>query len=82
MKIATVYDNGTLDPDLALGWGFSCRVGDYLLFDIGGDGPRLLSNMGIDAGSTRSVVLSHAHDDHTGGLGDLAAWRLLVKASA
>jgi 7,8-dihydropterin-6-yl-methyl-4-(beta-D-ribofuranosyl)aminobenzene 5'-phosphate synthase len=71
MKIAVVYDNETLDPDLSPAWGFSCLVGGDLLFDTGGDGPRLLSNMermGLDVGRIRSVVLSHAHGDHTGGL--------------
>jgi 7,8-dihydropterin-6-yl-methyl-4-(beta-D-ribofuranosyl)aminobenzene 5'-phosphate synthase len=76
MKIAVVYDNRTLDPDLSPAWGFSCLVGDDLLFDTGGDGPRLLSNMermGLDVGRIKSVVLSHAHGDHTGGLAGLLA---------
>jgi 7,8-dihydropterin-6-yl-methyl-4-(beta-D-ribofuranosyl)aminobenzene 5'-phosphate synthase len=76
MKIAVVYDNRTLDPDLSPAWGFSCLVSDDLLFDTGGDGPRLLSNMermGLDVGGIKSVVLSHAHGDHTGGLAGLLA---------
>jgi len=74
MRITTVYDNQTLDPDLASAWGFACLVGDDLLFDTGGDAGRLLSNMermGIDPMGIRTVVLSHAHGDHTGGLGGL-----------
>jgi len=76
MKIAVVYDNRSLHRQLSPAWGFSCLVGDDLLFDTGGDGPRLLSNMermGLDAGRIKSVVLSHAHGDHTGGLGGLLA---------
>jgi 7,8-dihydropterin-6-yl-methyl-4-(beta-D-ribofuranosyl)aminobenzene 5'-phosphate synthase len=76
MKIAVVYDNKTLDPDLSPAWGFSCLVGDDLLFDTGGDSPRLLSNMvqmGLDVGRIKSAVLSHAHGDHTGGLAGLLA---------
>ena len=76
MKIAVVYDNKSLRGDLSPAWGFSCLVGDDFLFDTGGDGPRLLSNMermGIDVGRIKTVVLSHAHGDHTGGLGDLLA---------
>jgi len=76
MKIAVVYDNRSLRGDLAPAWGFSCLVGDDLLFDTGGDGPRLLSNMermGLDIGRIKTVLLSHAHGDHTGGLGDLLA---------
>ena len=76
MKITVVYDNKTLDPDLSPAWGFSCLVDDDLLFDTGGDGPRLLSNigqMGLDVGGIKTVVLSHAHGDHTGGLGGFLA---------
>lgn len=76
MKIAMVYDNQSLRGDLSPAWGFSCLVGDDLLFDTGGDGPRLLSNMermGLDVGRVKTVVLSHAHGDHTGGLADLLA---------
>ena len=74
MKITIVYDNRTLDPNLASAWGFSCLMDDDLLFDTGGDSERLLSNMakmGIDPAGITTVVLSHAHGDHTGGLGGL-----------
>jgi 7,8-dihydropterin-6-yl-methyl-4-(beta-D-ribofuranosyl)aminobenzene 5'-phosphate synthase len=74
MKITTIYDNKTLDPNLASAWGFACLVSDDLLFDTGGDARRLLSNMekmGIDPAGIKTVVLSHAHGDHTGGLGGL-----------
>jgi 7,8-dihydropterin-6-yl-methyl-4-(beta-D-ribofuranosyl)aminobenzene 5'-phosphate synthase len=74
MRLATVYDNETLDPNLASAWGFACLVGDDLLFDTGGDAGRLLSNMekmGIDPMGIGTVILSHAHGDHTGGLGGL-----------
>jgi 7,8-dihydropterin-6-yl-methyl-4-(beta-D-ribofuranosyl)aminobenzene 5'-phosphate synthase len=74
VKITVVYDNKTLDPNLASAWGFACLVDDDLLFDTGGDAGRLLSNierMGIDPMEIRIVVLSHAHGDHTGGLGGL-----------
>jgi 7,8-dihydropterin-6-yl-methyl-4-(beta-D-ribofuranosyl)aminobenzene 5'-phosphate synthase len=76
MKIAVVYDNKSLYRELSSAWGFSCLVGDDLLFDTGGDGPRLLSNMrhmGFDVGKIKRVVLSHAHGDHTGGLAGLLA---------
>ena len=76
MKIAVVYDNRSLRHELSPAWGFSCLVGDELLFDTGGDGPRLLSNMeqmGLEVGRIKSVVLSHAHGDHTGGLGGILA---------
>jgi 7,8-dihydropterin-6-yl-methyl-4-(beta-D-ribofuranosyl)aminobenzene 5'-phosphate synthase len=71
MRPAVVYDNRSLHGQLSPAWGFSCLVGDDLLFDTGGDGPRLVSNMakpGYDPRRIRSVVLSHAHGDHTRGL--------------
>jgi len=76
VKIAVVYDNESLHRQLSSAWGFSCLVDDDLLFDTGGDGPRLLSNMermGLDVGRVKTVVLSHAHGDHTGGLGSILA---------
>jgi len=76
VRIAVVYDNRSLRGNLSPAWGFSCLVGDDLLFDTGGDGSRLLSNMermGLDVGRIKTVVLSHAHGDHTGGLGALLA---------
>jgi 7,8-dihydropterin-6-yl-methyl-4-(beta-D-ribofuranosyl)aminobenzene 5'-phosphate synthase len=83
MRITTVYDNEALDPTLTSAWSFACLVGDDLLFDTGGDGRRLLSNMermGIDPMSIKMVVLSHSHGDHTGGLSGLldAGARLTV----
>jgi len=76
VKLAIVYDNTTMDPALSAAWGFSCLVGDELLFDTGADAPRLLSNMremGIDVGKIRTVVLSHIHGDHVGGLAGILA---------
>lgn len=76
VKIAVVYDNDSLRWELSPGWGFSCLVGEEILFDTGGDGPRLLSNMGrmgLNVSRIKSVVLSHAHGDHTGGLGAILA---------
>jgi 7,8-dihydropterin-6-yl-methyl-4-(beta-D-ribofuranosyl)aminobenzene 5'-phosphate synthase len=74
MRFTTVYDNKSLYPHLVSKWGFSCLVDDDLLFDTGGDSRTLLSNMakmGIEPAGIRVVVLSHAHGDHTGGLGGL-----------
>jgi 7,8-dihydropterin-6-yl-methyl-4-(beta-D-ribofuranosyl)aminobenzene 5'-phosphate synthase len=42
-----------------------------VLFDTGGDGSILLSNMralGLDPQDIDVIVLSHIHDDHTGGV--------------
>jgi len=74
MNITVVFDNCVTDNRLTPGWGFSCLVElpqKTVLFDTGGDGSILLDNMSrlqIDPQSIDAVVLSHIHDDHTGGL--------------
>ena len=77
LTITIVYDNTPFDQRLKTAWGFSALVEYHertLLFDTGGNGPTLLENMRIleiDPGKIESVVLSHAHSDHTGGLNAL-----------
>jgi len=77
VTFTVVYDNNRWDPDLTTAWGFACLVEsgkDMVLFDTGGDGSMLLGNMarlGIDPQTIDVVVLSHIHDDHTGGLESL-----------
>lgn len=81
MKLTTVYDNEVYPEASATGltseWGFSCLMevsGARILFDTGGDGSILLRNMerlGIDPEDLATIVLSHEHWDHTGGLSDL-----------
>ena len=72
--ITIVYDNNQYDSRLTPAWGFSCVVKlpkKAILFDTGGDGTMLLSNMakvGINPEEIDAVVLSHIHGDHTGGL--------------
>jgi 7,8-dihydropterin-6-yl-methyl-4-(beta-D-ribofuranosyl)aminobenzene 5'-phosphate synthase len=79
MTITVVYDNNPYDPRLRTDWGFSCLVEldeTTLLFDTGGDGEMLLSNMstmGLDPQEIDHVVLSHIHGDHTGGVRSLLA---------
>jgi 7,8-dihydropterin-6-yl-methyl-4-(beta-D-ribofuranosyl)aminobenzene 5'-phosphate synthase len=74
LKITIVYDNNPFDPRLKTDWGFSALVeyhGETVLFDTGGDGRTLLENLQIlqiDPSHIQSVVLSHAHADHTSGL--------------
>ncbi|MBN1890780.1 MAG: MBL fold metallo-hydrolase [Thermoflexales bacterium] len=74
ITLTIVYDNQPFDARLKTAWGFACLVETgqaVILFDTGGDGPTLMSNMaalGIDPRRVDSVVLSHYHSDHTGGL--------------
>jgi len=72
--ITVVYDNNPQRQGLGTAWGFSCVITGAektILFDTGGDGPLLLSNMeklAIEPNSIETIVLSHIHGDHTGGL--------------
>lgn len=74
VSIITVFDNYRVRADLAAAWGFAAVVetpANTLLFDTGGDGAKLLSNMralGVDSGRIDTLVISHSHADHLGGL--------------
>lgn len=77
MKITIVYDNTSFRKDLQADWGFSALVEVEnvlnILFDTGGNGKILLSNMerlGIDPTSIDEIFISHCHFDHTGGLSE------------
>jgi len=73
-KLTIVFDNTTTNPQSLEGWGFAAVVdyGDHrLLFDTGGSGSVLLDNLrlvDVDPTTIEAVILSHQHDDHTGGL--------------
>lgn len=65
----------TMLADKGLGeWGYSALVeadGHAFLFDTGANPDVVLKNaqaLGIDLSKVEDVVISHNHDDHTGGL--------------
>jgi 7,8-dihydropterin-6-yl-methyl-4-(beta-D-ribofuranosyl)aminobenzene 5'-phosphate synthase len=74
LSITVSYDNNPYKEGLTTAWGFSCVIGGTektILFDTGGDGSILLTNMeelGIHPKEIDLVVLSHIHGDHVGGL--------------
>jgi 7,8-dihydropterin-6-yl-methyl-4-(beta-D-ribofuranosyl)aminobenzene 5'-phosphate synthase len=74
LTLTILYDNTSRTEGLEAAWGFSCLVGisdTNILFDCGGDGRVLLSNMKklqVDPDSIQIIVLSHEHGDHVGGL--------------
>ncbi len=76
MKIKLVYDNNLKAPGFESGWGFSALIetaGRRLLFDTGDNGQKLMGNLkalDVPPGSIDTVILSHDHWDHTGGLKD------------
>ena len=74
LRLHVVFNNVPYKAGLETSWGFACLIEGLdktILFDTGGDGEILLSNMrrlGLDAKAIDAVVLSHIHADHTGGL--------------
>lgn len=74
VRIHVVFNNLPYRAELQTDWGFACLIegpDKTVLFDTGGNGDILLSNMqrlGFDANAIEAVVLSHIHGDHTGGL--------------
>ena len=74
VHLTVVFDNNRVVAGTETGWGFSCWIdlpGHKLLFDTGSKGEVLLRNMQrleLDPKSLETVVISHMHWDHTGGL--------------
>jgi len=65
----------TMLADKGLGeWGYAALVeadGHRILFDTGANPETVLNNakaLGLDLSGVEDVVISHNHDDHTGGL--------------
>jgi 7,8-dihydropterin-6-yl-methyl-4-(beta-D-ribofuranosyl)aminobenzene 5'-phosphate synthase len=76
MQITILTENYAAESDLAE-WGFSALIehnGQRLLFDTGYTGQCLLKNaqqLKISLEQLDAIVLSHGHNDHTGGLDHL-----------
>jgi 7,8-dihydropterin-6-yl-methyl-4-(beta-D-ribofuranosyl)aminobenzene 5'-phosphate synthase len=74
LTIQIVQDNCLGADELEPAWGFAaCLTGPErrILFDTGSDAALLLGNMaklGLAPNRIETVVLSHNHADHTGGL--------------
>ena len=77
IQITLVYDNYPYEAGLDTAWGFSAYItykDENILFDSGGSGSLLLANLAalnIPPKGIQNVVLSHEHNDHTGGLQSL-----------
>ncbi len=68
-----VYDNYSFDESLKTDWGFGCVITGpkSILFDTGREGDLLLANlkkMSVRPEDIDVIVISHNHNDHTGGL--------------
>jgi 7,8-dihydropterin-6-yl-methyl-4-(beta-D-ribofuranosyl)aminobenzene 5'-phosphate synthase len=77
MEIKILFDNKKLDRTFLAGWGVSYLIGNKILFDTG-EAPGCLfynmDRMNVKIQDIDTVVISHDHFDHTGGL-----WELLQK---
>lgn len=77
IKATIVYDNTSLRKDLLPDWGFACVIDTgekRILFDTGGNGHLLISNMkklDIEPATVHEIFLSHIHFDHIGGLAEI-----------
>jgi 7,8-dihydropterin-6-yl-methyl-4-(beta-D-ribofuranosyl)aminobenzene 5'-phosphate synthase len=75
MEIKILFDNIASDKKFATGWGLSYLINGNILFDTGNKPKPLLENMrqaGVKVSDIKTVIISHDHWDHTGGL-----WALL-----
>ncbi len=74
VTLTVTYNNVPFNEDLKTDWGISVFIeglAKSILFDTGGNGSILLSNMEklkINPAEVELVVLSHIHYDHVGGL--------------
>jgi 7,8-dihydropterin-6-yl-methyl-4-(beta-D-ribofuranosyl)aminobenzene 5'-phosphate synthase len=74
LKFTVLYDNYVHKEGTKADWGFSCLIEGAertILFDTGTKPEILIPNaeaLGVDLKKVDLVVLSHAHEDHTGGL--------------
>ena len=74
VTVTVLVENMAGEPPLLGEWGVSFWIesnGHHILYDTG-YGHALLHNaeaLNIDLSRTNAIVLSHGHDDHTGGLG-------------
>ena len=78
VRTAKITILSTMLADWGVGeWGFSALVeadGKRLLFDTGAEPDTVIRNLqalGLDLSDVTDVVLSHAHQDHVGGLAAL-----------
>ncbi|MCD6565955.1 MAG: MBL fold metallo-hydrolase, partial [Bacteroidales bacterium] len=72
--MTVLYDNYVYSEGTKNAWGFSCFIEGTeknILFDTGGEGKVLMHNidkLNINPESVETIVISHNHWDHTGGL--------------
>ena len=84
MYAKVIFDNKAR-KGLESGWGFSCLFDGKVLFDTGPDAMPVMENMSrlmVSPEEIESVVISHDHWDHTGGLWEILRSRKGIKVYA
>jgi len=74
VEIKILFDKEAINRNLYIGWGESFLIDKRILFDTGENGSWLLENirnLKVDIEKITSVVISHDHWDHAGGLWEL-----------
>ncbi len=77
MEIKVLFNSEAISKKFSTGWGLSLLINEKILFDTGEKGDLLLNNINnfkVNLKKIKSVVISHDHWDHTGGL-----WNVLKK---
>ena len=84
MNIKIIFDNNS-QQNFEQGWGLSFLIDGHILFDIGEKAESLFNNMerlNIDIEAIDTVVISHDHWDHTGGLEEILKRRSGIEVYA
>lgn len=71
MQIRILFDSVALDSRFLTGWGVSYLIDNKILFDTSEKAYSLqknMQNMGIEISDIETVIVSHDHWDHRGGL--------------
>jgi len=82
MQVKVLFDKKSINDSLHTGWGLSFIIDGRVLFDTGEDGAKLLDNMQkmrVRLDELKSVIMSHDHWDHTGGLWEVLKRRKSLK---
>lgn len=82
MQVKIIYENSSISAKVISGWGVSYLVDGHILFDAGEKFQPLfknMKNMNINLADIKTVVISHDHWDHTGGLWELLKRREGIK---
>ncbi len=74
MRAQILFNDKAISSEFLEGHGFSCLIDSRLLFDTGSGFEILLKNIktaGVGIDDIGSIVISHDHQDHTGGLWEI-----------